>query len=73
MCVCGRWQLHGMSQEATLALFCQHYESVKTDPTGKSHQNIRAFMASGWEGLEMDGDPALVKLSEASPEQIDSI
>ena len=38
-------KLSGLSKEATLALFCEHYENVVGDPEGTAHGNIRAFMA----------------------------
>ncbi|CAM9913349.1 unnamed protein product [Discosporangium mesarthrocarpum] len=41
----------GLTVEETLACFGEHYRSVLSDPDGKSHGNIRAFMETGWEGI----------------------
>lgn len=48
----------GLSPEDTLACFGEHYRGVLADPDGESHGNIRAFMASGWGGVDFpDGLP----------------
>ena len=44
----------------TLYLFAEHYKSVLENPAGSDHQNIRQFMAYGWEGIAFEGE-ALVK------------
>lgn len=41
-----------LSSRETLACFGQHYRGVIADPEGDSHGNIRAFMESGWDGVE---------------------
>lgn len=50
-------QLHSLDQSQTLALFAQHYQSVLAAPEGDAHQNIRQFMANGWDGIEFEGFP----------------
>lgn len=49
-------QLEGLSVEDTLKLFAEHYQSVLDTPEGKDHQNIRQFMANGWEGVSFAGN-----------------
>jgi hypothetical protein len=44
----------------TLALFAEHYQSVLDNLDGTDHQNIRQFMAHGWDGVIFEGQ-ALVK------------
>ena len=44
------------SKEETLACFgAYYYEEVLNDPTGSGHQNIRNFMANGFDGLTING------------------
>ncbi|GHP09478.1 hypothetical protein PPROV_000821300 [Pycnococcus provasolii] len=57
--VFGFGRMHGLNQEQTLRLFCEHYESVKANPDGTDHGNIRAFMKHGWNGVSFeDGEDA---------------
>lgn len=47
----------GLSKEETLACFGQYYfDEVLLDLKGTSHQNIRNFMETGFEGLSFDGE-----------------
>ena len=47
----------GFSKEETLACFGQYYfDEVLLDLKGSSHQNIRNFMKTGFEGLNFDGE-----------------
>lgn len=46
-----------LDRKTTLHLYGEHYRSVLDDPDGSAHGNIRAFMANGWEGVRIDGDP----------------
>ncbi|WP_299798957.1 HopJ type III effector protein [uncultured Maribacter sp.] len=47
----------GLSKEETLACFGQYYfDEVLLDLKGSSHQNIRNFMETGFEGLSFDGE-----------------
>ena len=45
------------------ALFCfgEHYKNVLEDENGTSHQNIRNFMKSGFEGLSFNGEALALK------------
>jgi hypothetical protein len=50
--------LHRLSQQQTLACFGAYYrDDVLQHPDGSSHQNIRNFMRSGWEGVHFDAMP----------------
>jgi hypothetical protein len=46
-------RLHGLNETETLHCFAEHFRAVSAHPTGDDHQNIRQFMASGWEGIEL--------------------
>jgi hypothetical protein len=48
-------QLNSLSQEDTLFLFAEHYQAVLATPNGVDHQNIRQFMANGWQGIKFEG------------------
>jgi len=48
--------LHGLSEEDTLHLFAEHYQSVLDTPEGTGHQNIRQFMTNGWAGIKFEGE-----------------
>ena len=54
-------QLNNLSEADTLYLFAEHYQSVLADPDGKDHQNIRQFMANGWQGIVFEGDALVPK------------
>lgn len=47
-------KLNNLSVEDTLKLFAEHYQAVLQDKEGSSHQNIRNFMQSGWEGVQFE-------------------
>ncbi|WP_293947063.1 MULTISPECIES: HopJ type III effector protein [unclassified Sphingobacterium] len=47
-------KLHNLSRADTLLLFAEHYQNVLDDPAGEGHQNIRQFMANGWNGVIFD-------------------
>ena len=54
-------QLESLSQDSTLACFGTFYrEEVLGQPNANNHGNIRAFIKSGWNGIEFDAI-ALVK------------
>nr|WP_026220966.1 HopJ type III effector protein [Thiofilum flexile] len=57
--------LQGLTQEQTLHCFAEHYRAVLAHPEGHNHANIRAFMLSGWEGIQFDTMP-LVSLNTKS-------
>jgi len=47
-------QLHGLTEDQALACFGSYYrEDVLQNPNGTDHQNIRNFMQTGWEGIEI--------------------
>lgn len=54
-------QLEGLSTEETVKLFVEHYQAVLSTPEGIDHQNIRQFMANGWEGVSFDGEALKAK------------
>ena len=47
-------QLNNLSKKDTLYLFAEHYQSVLDTPDGIDHQNIRQFMAHGWQGIAFE-------------------
>lgn len=50
-------RLNGLSEPETLALFGSYYrEDVLKNPQGSDHGNIRAFMRTGWSGVELAQD-----------------
>ncbi|WOC39314.1 HopJ type III effector protein [Polaribacter sp. HL-MS24] len=48
-------ELQHLTKAATLHCFGEHYQSVLEDENGTSHQNIRNFMKTGFEGLSFKG------------------
>lgn len=50
-----------LTKEETLACFGEHYQSVLEDSTGISHQNIRNFIKTGFEGLVFENDALKLK------------
>ncbi len=56
-------RLQQLPADLTLHLFGDYYrQDVLQNPDADSHQNIRQFMQSGWDGVQFDGSP----LSEKS-------
>ncbi|UTW12502.1 HopJ type III effector protein [Marinobacterium rhizophilum] len=49
-------KLNGLDEARTLACFGNFYLDVVKSPQGTDHANIRAFMASGWDGVAFDSD-----------------
>jgi len=47
-------QLNNLSAADTLTLFAEHYDAVLSTPEGTDHQNIRQFMANGWDAVQFD-------------------
>jgi len=43
------------TKEETLNCFGEHYQNVLSDENGTSHQNIRNFIKTGFEGLSFQG------------------
>ncbi|UYQ91465.1 HopJ type III effector protein [Chitinophaga horti] len=54
-------QLNGLSKEDTLHLFAEHYQAVLATPDGADHQNIRQFMANGWDGIKFESQALTAK------------
>ena len=50
------------TKSATLFCFGEHYQNVLEDENGISHQNIRNFMKTGFEGLSFDGEALSFKV-----------
>ncbi len=49
-------QQHNLTQEQTLACFGDYYRiDVLQNPSANDHANIRNFMATGWEGIQFEG------------------
>ena len=53
--------LSGFDKDTTLKLWGQYYREVVADPDGDSHQNIRNFMKTGWDGVPFENGIALTK------------
>ncbi|MBK0383769.1 HopJ type III effector protein [Pedobacter sp. SD-b] len=47
-------QLNNLSKENTLTLFAEHYQAVLNTSEDNDHQNIRQFMANGWDGVKFE-------------------
>lgn len=54
-------QLNNLSQEDTLFLFAEHYQVVLSTPDAADHQNIRQFIANGWQGITFEGEALKAK------------
>jgi len=52
-------QLNQLNQEQTLNLFGDFYQDVLNDSNGNSHQNIRNFMKSAWDGIKFNAPNTL--------------
>lgn len=50
-------RLHSLTAQQTLQLFGEHYRKVLATPEEQDHQNIRKFIAAGWDGLTFNGEP----------------
>ncbi len=49
-------KINNLTEADTLCLFAEHYQSVLDHPDATDHQNIRQFMAYGWEGIKFEGE-----------------
>ncbi|UOE52784.1 HopJ type III effector protein [Mucilaginibacter sp. SMC90] len=58
-------QINNLIEADTLCLFAEHYKAVVATPNGSDHQNIRQFMAHGWEGIEFEGEALIPKSEQA--------
>ena len=54
-------KLQKLQKEEALFCFGEHYKNVLENENGTSHQNIRNFMKTGFEGLFFDGDALELK------------
>jgi hypothetical protein len=55
-------QINQLSEQQTLALFGKFYwQDVLEEPEGCGHQNIRNFMAYGWQGIRFNGTALVAK------------
>jgi hypothetical protein len=55
-------KMHDLSVLDTLTCFGSYYfEDVLGDPDGVSHQNIRNFMKTGWDGIRFDSVALVLK------------
>jgi hypothetical protein len=54
-------RLNNLSAEDTLYLFAEHYQAVLSTPEATDHQNIRQFMAHGWNGIVFEGEALVAK------------
>ncbi|MFT7372696.1 MAG: hypothetical protein ACI9T9_001383 [Oleiphilaceae bacterium] len=51
-------KLNKLKQQHTLDCFGQYYRNdVLTKPEGTDHQNIRNFIATGWDGIHFEDSP----------------
>lgn len=48
-------QLQDLNETDALTCFGEHYRDVLADPEGDSHQNIRNFIKTGWQGMDFAG------------------
>lgn len=46
--------LNQLTEEETLRLFGEHFQSVLNNPEGSDHQNIRQFLKHGWSGVSFE-------------------
>ena len=49
------------TEKATLFCFGEHYQNVLEDDNGSSHQNIRNFKKTGFEGLSFESQAFSLK------------
>ncbi len=49
-------QLNHLNPLDTLALFAEHYHTVRDNPARTDHQNIRQFIHNGWQGIHFEGE-----------------
>ncbi len=54
-------KLQKLTKEETLFCFGEHYTSVLEDENGVSHQNIRNFIKTGFDGLFFENDTLSLK------------
>lgn len=52
-------QMHGLSSDEVLFAFGRHYRDL--EPSGTSHQNIRAIISNGLDGVRFSAPPLSLK------------
>lgn len=58
----GFGKLNNLSEQATLNAFGDFYtQDVIKNPDGEDHQNIRNFIKFGWQGIEFEAHPLILK------------
>lgn len=50
-----------LTKEETLLCFGEHFNNVLKDPNGTSHQNIRSFLQTGFNGVSFEHAPLKLK------------
>jgi len=60
-----------LDKNQTLELFGEHYKNVLDNPDGENHQNIRAFMEYGLDGLDFPDGYSLVERDASLSSLID--
>ena len=54
-------KLHQLTKQETLFCFGEHYATILEDENGTSHQNIRNFIKTGFDGLSFEGKVLTLK------------
>lgn len=50
-----------LTKEETLLCFGEHFNNILKDPNSTSHQNIRSFIKTGFNGLSFEHAPLKLK------------
>ena len=54
-------KMNNLTQDDTLKLFAEHYETVLQTPNGTDHNNIRQFIENGWNGVRFENEVLIKK------------
>lgn len=54
-------RLHNLTETQTLSCFGEHHRGVVETPDGSDHGNIRNFMKTGWNGIELTSNALVAK------------
>ncbi len=54
-------KMNNLTQDDTLKLFAEHYETVLQTPNGTDHNNIRQFIENGWDGVRFENEVLIKK------------
>ena len=52
--------INNLTNQETLELFGEHYQSVLDDPNGTGHANVRALIKYGLTGVKFDNNKLLI-------------